>query len=91
MLEIKALENKGQNLEEEQKIAVKKLDGVCETIDNLKEIGKHVTDGLTEVGSGAIRINASLYIHFANVFLFHFVVLEKLEEATEARVTGKAN
>lgn len=89
MLEIKALENKGQNLEEEQKIAVKKLDGVCETIDNLKEIGKHVADGLTEVG--AIAINASVYSHFTNWFRFHFAVLEESEEAAKARITGKAN
>jgi len=49
LLEIKALEDKGQQLEAEQKIAVKKLDNVVEMIDMLKEIGKNVTDGLSEV------------------------------------------
>lgn len=48
LLELKAMEDKGQQLEAEQKIAVKKLDNVVEMIDMLKEIGKNVTDGLNE-------------------------------------------
>ena len=49
MLELKALEDKGQQLEADQKVAVKKLENVVEMIDMLKEIGKNVTDGLNDV------------------------------------------
>ena len=43
------MEDKGHQLEADQKVAVKKLDGVVEMIDMLKEIGKNVTDGLNDV------------------------------------------
>lgn len=49
LLEIKALEDKGQQLEAEQKAAVKKLDSVVEMIDLLKDIGKSVSDELSNV------------------------------------------
>lgn len=48
-MEIKALEDKGQQLEPDQVTAVKKLDSVVEMIDTLKEINKNVTDSLNEV------------------------------------------
>lgn len=49
LLEIKALEDKGQQLEAEQLVAVKKLDSVVEMIDLLKDIGKSVSDELSNV------------------------------------------
>ncbi|UXI19067.1 Skt5p [Sarcoptes scabiei] len=48
LLEIKNLEDKGNQLEQDQVVAVKKLDGVSEMIDILKEINKNVTDSLNE-------------------------------------------
>ncbi|XP_017485751.1 PREDICTED: caprin-1-like, partial [Rhagoletis zephyria] len=50
LLEIKALEDKGQQLEAEQLVAVKKLDSVVEMIDLLKDIGKSVSDELSNYG-----------------------------------------
>lgn len=49
MLDLKASEDKGQVLQQDQVIAVKKLDGVVEMIDILKDINKSVSDSLTEV------------------------------------------
>ena len=65
MLELHDLESRGQQLEAEQKKAVKKLDGVIEMIDILKEIGKNLTDSLNDVssygssddGSGQVQVN----------------------------------
>lgn len=48
LIELKASEDKGQQLEAEQKIAVKKLENVVEMIELLKEIGKNVTDSLND-------------------------------------------
>lgn len=49
LLELKGEEDKGKQLQPEQKEAVKKLDNVIELVDTLKEVKKNVTDSLNDV------------------------------------------
>lgn len=64
LLELKGEEDKGKQLQPEQKEAVKKLDNVIELVDTLKEIKKNVTDSLTDVCFSFLFIDAKLLIFY---------------------------
>lgn len=78
MLEIKALEDKGQQLEADQKVAVKKLDSVVEMIDLLKDIGKSVSEELLSVSFFVISFSVLI------IFYFQFGKQQKKQQKREA-------